>query len=238
MDELRKYLNETLGLKIEYGEWLPDANLPLFLSRSASYARCVFEGIAFVAAKMENEDGLPDIKRVHNQLGRYTDLPVVIVSETLDARQRKALVVQGVPFVVPGVQAFLPFLAFAATSREPRRLLSSPVSGILHVERNAALNALPDAGETALAVRSMLAVPPIRRKAVSRKRLKDLSFSEVLIGEIDDNDTIELQVWTYEPLVTGGKDIDDVSLALSLADSGDERVEKELNSLFDEEDLW
>ena len=102
MDELRKYLNETLGLKIEYGEWLPDANLPLFLSRSASYARCVFEGIAFVAAKMENEDGLPDIKRVHNQLGRYTDLPVVIVSETLDARQRKALVVQGVPFVVPG----------------------------------------------------------------------------------------------------------------------------------------
>ena len=309
MDELRKYLNETLGLKIEYGEWLPDANLPLFLSRSASYARCVFEGIAFVAAKMENEDGLPDIKRVHNQLGRYTDL---------DARQRKALVVQGVPFVVPGVQAFLPFLAFAATSREPRRyrrggrlssraqaafvtlvahpevesaaelrevagltpsdasralaeldeqglvvrsksgrsmllererdsgkllraakpLLSSPVSGILHVERNAALNALPDAGETALAVRSMLAVPPIRRKAVSRKRLKDLSFSEVLIGEIDDNDTIELQVWTYEPLVTGGKDIDDVSLALSLADSGDERVEKELNSLFDEEDLW
>ena len=121
MDELRKYLNETLGLKIEYGEWLPDANLPLFLSRSASYARCVFEGIAFVAAKMENEDGLPDIKRVHNQLGRYTDLPVVIVSETLDARQRKALVVQGVPFVVPGVQAFLPFLAFAATSREPRR---------------------------------------------------------------------------------------------------------------------
>lgn len=318
MDKLRKYLNETLGLKIEYGEWLPDANLPLFLSRSASYARCVFEGIAFVAAKMENEDGLPDIKRVHNQLGRYTDLPVVIVSETLDARQRKALVVQGVPFVVPGVQAFLPFLAFAATSREPRRyrrggrlssraqaafvtlvahpevesaaelrevagltpsdasralaeldeqglvvrsksgrsmllererdsgkllraakpLLSSPVSGILHVERNAALNALPDAGETALAVRSMLAVPPIRRKAVSRKRLKDLSFSEVLIGEIDDNDTIELQVWTYEPLVTGGKDIDDVSLALSLADSGDERVEKELNSLFDEEDLW
>ena len=87
-------------------------------------------------------------------------------------------------------------------------------------------------------MRSRLAVPPIRRKAVSRKRLKDLSFSEVLIGEIDDNDTIELQVWTYEPLVTGGKDIDDVSLALSLADSGDERVEKELNSLFDEEDLW
>lgn len=45
-------------------------------------------------------------------------------------------------------------------------------------------------------------------------------------------------VWTYEPLVTGGKVIDDVSLALSLAYSGDERVEKELGGLFNEEDLW
>ncbi|MFR4803182.1 MAG: hypothetical protein ACLT98_07635 [Eggerthellaceae bacterium] len=32
------------------------------------------------------------------------------------------------------------------------------MGGILHVGRDAALNALPDAGETALAVRSMLAV--------------------------------------------------------------------------------
>lgn len=318
MDELRKYLNEALGLEIEYGEWLPDAELPLFLSRSASCARCAVGDIAFVAATVGNEEGLPGIKRVHNQLGRYTDLPVVIVSETLDARQRKALVSQGVPFVVPSVQAFLPFLALAATSREPRRyrredhlssraqaafvalvahpeiesaaelrrvtgltpsdasralaelneqelvvrsksgrsillererdagkllrtakpLLASPVGSTLHVERNTELGMLPDAGETALAARSMLTAPPIECKSVSKKRLKDLSFTEVLRGEIDDNDTIELQVWTYEPLVAGGKVIDDVSLALSLADSGDERVEKELNGLFGEEDLW
>lgn len=84
----------------------------------------------------------------------------------------------------------------------------------------------------------MLTAPPIERKAASRKRLKDLPFTEVLRGEIDDNDAIELQVWKYEPLVAGGKVVDDVSLALSLADSGDERVEKELNGLFGEEDLW
>lgn len=318
MDELGKYLNEALGLKIEYGEWLPDADLPFFLSRSASFSRCAVGGVAFVAAKVGDEEGLPGIKRVHNQLGRYADLPVAIVSETLDARQRKALVAQGVPFVVPGVQAFLPFLAFAATSREHRRycrqdhlssraqaafvalvahpeigsaaelrrvaglapsdasralaeldeqtlvvrsksgrsvllererdsgdllrtarpLLSSPVGRILHVKRNAALDMLPDAGETALAARSMLAAPPIVCKAVPRKRLGDLSFTEVLRGEIDDDDMIELQVWAYEPLVAGGKIVDDVSLALSLANSGDERIEKELNGLFAEEDLW
>ena len=91
-----------------------------FFRAPASYARCVFEGIAFVAAKMENEDGLPDIKRVHNQLGRYTDLPVVIVSETLDAKARKALVVQGVPSSFLACRPSL-LLAFASTTSRRRR---------------------------------------------------------------------------------------------------------------------
>lgn len=318
MNELEKYLSQYLGLKVEYCEWCPDNSLPFFLAHAASYARCKIGDVAFVAAKVNNAENLPSVKRVHNQLGRHTDLPVVIVSEDLDARQRKALVAQGVPFVVPGAQAYLPFLALAATAREPRRyrredrlsfraqaalvaliahpeigraaelrevsgltasdasralaeldeqglvarskngksillqrehdagellraakpLLSSPVGSTLYVERSATLDALPDAGETALAKRSMLAAPQIECKAVSRKGLKHLPFAEVLRGEIDDNDTIELQVWRYEPLVAGGRAVDDVSLALSLADGGDERIEKELNVLFDEEDLW
>ena len=84
----------------------------------------------------------------------------------------------------------------------------------------------------------MLAVPAIVCKAVSKKGLKNLAFTEVLEGEIDDNDTIELQVWRYEPLVAGGKTIDNVSLALSLASMEDERIEKELNVLFNKENLW
>ena len=104
-------------------------------------------------------------------------------------------------------------------------MLASPVNSILHVEREAALEALPDAGETALAARSMLTAPSIERKAVSRKRLKDLSFAEVLRGEIDDDDTIELQVWTYEPLVAGGKDVDMVAER-----SEERRVGKECRS--------
>lgn len=318
MNELEKYLNEALGLKITCDDWRPSDGLPFFLSHSASYTRCEVNNIAFITATIKSGDSLPGIKRIHKQLGKYTDLPVVIVSETLDARQRKALVAQGVPFVVPGVQAFLPFFALAATAREPKKyrregrlssraqaafvtlathpeiesaaelrevtgltasdvsralaeldeqeliireksgramllkrkrdtselletaqpLLSSPVSRTLYAKRSAALDALPDAGETALAERSMLAPPAIACKAVSKKGLKDLAFAEVLKGEIDDNDTIELQVWRYEPLVAGEKTIDNVSLALSLASMEDERIDKELNALFNKENLW
>lgn len=318
MNELGKYLDKALGLKITFDDWRPFDGLPFFLSRSASYTRCEVNNIAFIAATIKSEESLPSIKRIHKQLGKYTDLPVVIVNEMLDARQRKALVAQGVPFVVPGVQAFLPFFALAATVREPKKyrregrlssraqaafvtlvthpeiesaaelrevtgltasdasralaeldeqgliirkksgravlfkrerdthelletarpLLSSPVSRTLYAKRSAALDALPNAGETALAERSMLAAPAIACKAVSKKGLKDLTFTEVLEGEIDDNDTIELQVWHYEPLVAGEKTIDSVSLALSLATVEDERIDKELYALFNKENLW
>ena len=41
MDELKKYLNEALGLKIEHGEWLPDAGLPLLFVDAFIFASSV-----------------------------------------------------------------------------------------------------------------------------------------------------------------------------------------------------
>lgn len=50
-------------------------------------------------------------------------MPVAIVAQ-IDARQRKALVSQGFPFVVPGRQAFLPMLGFVASSGQERAPLA------------------------------------------------------------------------------------------------------------------
>ena len=66
--------------------------------------------------------------------------------------------------------------------------------------------------------------------------IRDLEVK--ILGEEADTIRCQKAIESLLTLIAGGKDIDDVSLALSLADSGDERVEKALNSLFDEEDLW
>ena len=178
MNELEKYLHEALGLRIACENWRPSDGLPFFLSRAASYTRCEVNNIAFIAATIKSEESLPSIKRVHKQLGKYTDLPVVIVSETLDARQRKALVAQGVPFVVPDVQAFLPFFALAATAREPKKYRRE---GRLSSRAQAAFVALVAHPEIASAA-ELKEVSGLTASDVSRA-LAELDEQELIVRE-------------------------------------------------------
>lgn len=115
--------------------------------------------------------------------------------------------------------------------------LRNPVVRTVYARRNAQTDRLPFAGESALSARSMLASPKMEQRAVSRKAFGDCAFDEVEPGELPDEETVEVQVWVYDPLVAGGDAVDDVSLALTLLAEKDERVIGQLNALFGEE-LW
>jgi len=318
MEDFERYLGETLGIAAGARPWDGAEGLPLFLSRAADYFLCDARGASFIAAVIRGGADLPALKRVSAQVSRRSGLPVALVCDALDARQRKALIGQGVPFVVPGKQAYLPFAALVATERgsapprmreklsaraqaalvailsdsAPRSaaalrelsgmsasdvsralaelqahgliekgkdgravvfevpgsrpealrralpLLSSPVSKAAFARLTEAAEALPDAGATALAGRSMLAAPRIAQKAASAAALRRLGLDEVLEGELPDRETVEVQAWTYDPLVAGQGKVDDISLALSLVGEGDERVIEELNALFGKDGLW
>lgn len=317
MNDFIEYLEGALGLKVTSEEWDATSAVPLFLSAAADYALCRCDGVEFLAAIPKGEQSLPALKRIPAQMARFTSLPVVLVSGSIDPRQRRALASQGIAFCTPGRQAYLPFLALAAETAAERRsyggmltprgqaalvtivanpdiastkelrgisgmsastasraidelaqlglivrgkdgrdvvfgydrgrngllrkaapMLSSPVLRTAFARRNPALDALPDAGETALSGRSMLAPPPIAQKAASRAQATALAFDEVLEGELPDAETVELQIWSYDPLVAGLGRVDDVSLGASLTGTGDERIEIEMDGLFGEEDLW
>lgn len=116
MDDFTTYLKDEMGLLVTDVEWSEAADLPLFLSAAAVYRLCSCNGIDFIAAKAGGEASLPDLKRIVSQVSARAGLPVVLVAQ-IDARQRKALVSQGIPFVVPGRQAFLPMLGFVANAK-------------------------------------------------------------------------------------------------------------------------
>ena len=296
MVEYLEYLSDALGLALRRTSWDRARTLPLYLGTAADYELCSCDGTDFLVA-----------------LPRGGQSP----SDLIDSRQRRALVARGIPVIVPGRLAYLPFLGFAAQAEAKRRalggtltpraqaalvtmmanpaistsiglrevtrmtassasraidelaqhgliergkdgrevtfdydrgrnallkqampLLKSPVAATIWARHTDALAALPDAGETALADRSMLLAPAIGQKAVAKARLAELGVDEVLEGELSDGETVELQLWSYDPLVAGLGRVDDVSLALSLAGLGDERIDGELDDLFGEEGLW
>lgn len=315
LNDFRTYLNDELGLHVIDAEWPGGADLPLFLSKAAAYRLCACNGASFIAAVVECSSSLPDLKRINSQVSAWSGLPVVLVAQ-IDARQRRALVSQRIPFVVPGRQAFLPMLGFAMSaksdaaplskvmapstqaalislianpqlrtsqelisatgmssssisraladltrrglirkSKEGREViihrtvnrnellktsaecLRNPVEQTIYVRKDDRTQALPFAGESALSRRSMLTAPRIEQRATTKPALMQLALNEVQRGELSDDETAEIQVWSYDPLAAGKTEIDDVSLALTLIEGDDERVISQLNSLFGEE-LW
>lgn len=315
MNDVVTYLRDEMGLPVAEREWSGAADLPLYLAKAASYRLCSCNGIEFVMAEVQQEASLPALKRIASQVSARAGMPVVLIAQ-IDPRQRKALVSQGVSFIVPGKQAFLPLLGFVASAkREPLTLakvmapgaqavlvalaanpelrtseelmkvtgmppssvsralddlarrelvikskngrevvidrvgdrndlvkcaiecLRNPIVRVAYAKRDEHTDLLPLAGESALSQRSMLAAPRIEQRAISRKAFKELVFEEMQLGELRDEETVQIQVWAYDPLVAGVGAVDDISLALALAGEGDERVIGQLNALFKEE-LW
>lgn len=315
LNDFKSYIAEGMGLSIADEKWSGAGDLPLFLAKAANYRLCSCNGVDFIVAQVDQDISLPNLKRIISQVSARAALPVAVAAQ-IDARQRKALVSQGIPFVVPGRQAFLPMLGFAASagngpsaltktlapgtqavlvtlianpalrtsgelmkttgmpsssisralddlvrrgfvekSKEGREVvvdrngdrndlarnamgcLRNPVVRTIYVRKNSQANSLPIAAESKLSLRSMLTPPKREQRAVSKKALGCYAFEEIALGELRDEDTCEIQIWSYDPLVAGGDAIDDVSLALSLVEEGDERVIGQLNALFGEE-LW
>lgn len=316
MNEALTYLQEALGFSAKAKTWPGSAHLPLHL-RSIEVRAVDANGFSFLLASLPAGVGLPEAKRVYSQLSLRAEVPVAVSFPDADARQRKALIAQGIPFVCPGRQAFLPFIGMAYTERSRVRshnratkmspnaqaaaiwgaaqelyrpddlcralgitasraseaitelvdrglarrercerrvvvfpvtvdlLLSdhmaelvSPVSKVIFARKTPQVDCLADAGETALATRSMLAAPGMEQKAVLRSAWRELRDLEVADGELPDSETAMIQVWRYTPVFADSPCVDDISLALSLAAIDDERIQLELDRMFGKEYPW
>lgn len=116
------------------------------------------------------------------------------------------------------------------------KYLQSPVQKKVYVNRMRFDMHLVYAGETALAKQSMLNFPRCTVFAMDKKKLKEIP-KEYLIEPklVADSDYVEVELWKYDPnkfAVNGVVDV--VSLAESLKDIEDERVEMQMKEIMEE----
>lgn len=112
-------------------------------------------------------------------------------------------------------------------------MLRSPVTRTLYIPREIGSQLLPG-GYSALAQYSMLNPPALPCCAAYR----DKKLSEQAADELVDSDAqMEIQFWKYDPKsLAAGNCVDPLSLALSLKDDPDERVEAEVEEML--ETFW
>lgn len=110
-----------------------------------------------------------------------------------------------------------------------------PVQKRLYVRKSEEFAELPMAGEYALATHSMLNEPQIECKAISRKKYKGLDgIEEIDPAWSNSRDYIQLELWKYDPQpVDVYHVVDVISLALSLREIKDERVEQAVEEMME-----
>lgn len=111
----------------------------------------------------------------------------------------------------------------------------NPVQKRVFVQGKADFEGAPLAGESALAERSMLNQPAIKCRAISRKEYKQLEeIEEIDPAWSNDPNYIQLELWKYDPKVLADHTgVDVISLALSLRENSDERIEQSVEEMME-----
>ena len=127
--DVQAYLYEALGAVARIRQWDGARNLPNFLQDAFDLHRFRLRDKEFLLAGARN-GRMPAIRTLRTQLdtlGNIADLPIVFAISTLASYERKRLVEQKIPFVVPGNQLYLPDLGidFREYFRQPQSAVTA-----------------------------------------------------------------------------------------------------------------
>lgn len=110
--QIRQYLRDTLGLEVMVVPWKDSARLPAFLVEHYRILKGTIldQPVLFLADLAPDEESPAHIRKHIAQIRPKSEWPVVYVRDRVTAYNRKRLIQQRVPFLVPGNQMYLPDL--------------------------------------------------------------------------------------------------------------------------------
>jgi hypothetical protein len=106
------YLHETLGIAPKVRAWAGAGKLPYFLQEAFEVRelKLLDRQILLAIDQRADRPTLANVRGQIDKLRQLAGMPVVYVTRTLASYERKRLIEQKVPFLVPGNQLYLPDL--------------------------------------------------------------------------------------------------------------------------------
>lgn len=121
---IQRYLHDTLGLHASLRSWPGARKLPYFLQEAFAVRQLTLQGHDLLLAvdHHRQRQKLAELRKQLERLRAAAQLPVLYVTDALASYERKRLVEQRVPFLVPGNQLYLPDLGIDLREyfRQPR----------------------------------------------------------------------------------------------------------------------
>lgn len=111
-ETLERYLGDTLRTHAVVGEFASPHGLPSFLDRTYTFYETEIVGRRCILLTALSGAATPaDIAKHIGLVRNATDAIIVFAAPSLSAHNRSRLISQGVPFIVPGNQLYIPDLA-------------------------------------------------------------------------------------------------------------------------------
>lgn len=112
IDQFERYLREILGITVVPAPWKGTSRLPFFLRDRYGFFEAPLGGATclLIVGKPGRDESPAMIRKHIEQVRAKRNGPVVYVRDRIVAYNRKRLIAQKVPFVVPGNQMYLPML--------------------------------------------------------------------------------------------------------------------------------
>jgi DNA-binding MarR family transcriptional regulator len=108
-----KYIHETLGISTRLKRWEKENRLPPYLQDLYCVYTCLLGDITcLVIASRDVEEARPSLisKHIKKIEEIEPENKVIYLHPSISSYNRKRLIVQKIPFVVPGKQMYLPFM--------------------------------------------------------------------------------------------------------------------------------
>ena len=110
---VRNYLHEALGIPMpDVKPWARADELPYFLRDVFQFSELGLLGhpIVLAMARAKHQQSLSEVRTWLDKVRAVADQPAVYVTDALASYERRHLIEQKVPFIVPGNQLYLPDL--------------------------------------------------------------------------------------------------------------------------------
>jgi hypothetical protein len=128
MNEVVNYINEVLGIKVNYKKVTPEKlkKLPFFLAKGYDFGEIKLFNQQIVLLIVKDDFTTNNLRTHLNKVQNDLDTVVVAVIPAVDAYKRLRLIEKKVPFIVPGKQMYMPDLMislkeFGTTRLEDRQ---------------------------------------------------------------------------------------------------------------------
>ena len=107
---VQTYLHETLGIAPKVRAWPGADKLPYFLQDAFEVRELKLLDRTFLLAidRQPQKLSLANVRTQVDKLRQLAEMPVIYVTRVLASYERKRLIEQKVPFIVPGNQLYLP----------------------------------------------------------------------------------------------------------------------------------